>query len=127
MNVIILYYVASCTIISYTHYTYSDDTRLTNINHDDVYTKLQAHASKWREIGGALGFSQPEMDTIQSNPMLLIESPPPPKSYLRELLNQWLEWAPRDARGSTGVATKQSLQTALLKVNLGQLAQQFLC
>lgn len=85
---------------------------------------MQAHASKWREIGAALGFSQAEMDTIQSNPMLLLQSPP--KSYLSELLFQWLHRAPGDGHGSTGIATRQSLRTALLKVNLGQLAQQFL-
>ena len=63
------------------------------------------------------------MDIIQSNPMLLTQSPP--KSYLRELLSQWLQWAPGDGRGSTGFATRESLRTALLKANLGQLAQQF--
>lgn len=101
-----------------------DDVYLTDIDLDDIFAKLQAHASKWREIGGVLGFRQAEMDTIQSNPMLLLESPP--KSYLRVLLTQWLCWAPGDERGSTEIATRQSLQTALLKVNLGQLAQHFL-
>ena len=63
------------------------------------------------------------MDNIQSNPMLLTQSAP--KSYLREMLSQWLQWAPGDGRGSIGYASKESLRAALLKANLGQLAQQF--
>ena len=63
------------------------------------------------------------MDNIQSNPMLLTQSAP--KSYLREMLSQWLQWTPGDGRGSTGYASKKSLRAALLKANLGQLAQQF--
>ena len=63
------------------------------------------------------------MDNIQSNPMLLTESAP--KSYLRVLLSQWLQWAPGDGRGSTGFATRESLRAALLRANLGQLAQLF--
>ena len=63
------------------------------------------------------------MDNIQSNPMLLTQSAP--KSYLREMLSQWLQWAPGDWRGSTGYASKESLRAALLRANLGQLAQQF--
>ena len=55
--------------------------------------------------------------------MLLTQSAP--KSYLREMLSQWLQWAPGDGRGSTGYASKKSLRAALLKANLGQLAQQF--
>ena len=55
--------------------------------------------------------------------MLLAQSPP--KSYLREMLNQWLQWAPGDRRGSTGFATKGSLRAALLKANLGVVAEQF--
>ena len=49
----------------------------------------------------------------------------PPKSWLGQMLSQWLQWAPGDGRGSTGFATKESLRAALLKANLGQLAQQF--
>ena len=62
------------------------------------------------------------MDIIQSNPMLLTQSPP--KSYLSEMLSQWLQWAPGDGRGSTGFATRESLLGSLLRANLGQLAQQ---
>ena len=80
---------------------------------------LALHAAKWRDIGRELGFKQGEMDHIQSNPMLLTQSPP--QSYLREMLSQWLQWAPGDGRGSTGFATRESLRAALLRANLGQL------
>ena len=54
--------------------------------------------------------------------MLLTQAP---ESFLSEMLSQWLQWAPGDGRGSTGFATRESLRAALLKANLGQLAQQF--
>ena len=53
--------------------------------------------------------------------MLLMEAP---QSWLGAMLSQWLQWAPGDGRGSTGYASKESLQAALLRANLGQLAQQ---
>ena len=54
--------------------------------------------------------------------MLMMQAP---GSWLGQMLTQWLEWAPGDGRGSTGFATKETLHVALLKANLGQLAQQF--
>jgi hypothetical protein len=54
--------------------------------------------------------------------MLLMQAP---ESYLGAMLSQWLQWAPGDGRGSTGFATRESLHAALLRANLGQLAQQF--
>ena len=54
--------------------------------------------------------------------MLMMQAP---GSYLGEMLSQWLQWAPGDGRGSTGFAMRESLRKALLRVNLGQLAQQF--
>ena len=54
--------------------------------------------------------------------MLLMQAP---ESFLSEMLSQWLQWAPGDGRGSTGFATRESLRAALLRANLGQLAQQF--
>ena len=62
------------------------------------------------------------MEIIEMRPMLLKEAP---QSWLREMLSQWLQWAPGDRRESTSFATKDSLRTALLNANLGQLAQQF--
>jgi hypothetical protein len=48
-----------------------------------------------------------------------------PQSFLGEMLSQWLQWASGDGRGSTGFATRESLRAALLRANLGQLAEQF--
>ena len=68
-----------------------------------------------------LGFKEGEMDNIKMSPVLLMEAP---QSWLGAMLSQWLQWAPGDGRGSTGYASKESLQAALLRANLGQLAQQ---
>ena len=87
-----------------------------------MYYKLEGHAARWRDIGRALGFTEGEMDNIAGRPFLTQLAP---NSWLGEMLTQWLEWAPGDGRGSVGFATKEVLRAALLKVNLGQLAQQF--
>ena len=60
--------------------------------------QLNPHASKWREIGTHLGFLQGELDNIEHKPLLLNEGP---KAWLREMLREWLEWAPGDSRGSS--------------------------
>ena len=62
------------------------------------------------------------MNNIRSNLTLTASAP---NSYLEEMLTQWFEWAPGDGRGSQGFATKEALHVALLKANLGQLAEQF--
>ena len=101
----------------------SGETRPLSANdHADIYHKLEDYAAKWRDIGLTLGFKEGEMDNIQQNPFLFMEAP---RSYLRVMLTQWLEWAPGDRRGSVGLATRDSLRTALLMTNLGHLAQQF--
>ena len=97
-------------------------TRLSERNRLDIYSKLKLHATKWREIGEALGFYEGELNNIQSRPALFFTAP---ESYLREMLAEWHQWAPGDRRGSQGFATRDSLRTALLAVNLGVLAQEF--
>ena len=84
---------------------------------------LAPHAAQWFAIGNALGFQQGELANIQANVMLITQSPP--GSWLREMLAQWLQWAPGDGRGSTGFATKESLRAALLKAGLGATAEKF--
>ena len=98
-------------------------TSFTESDHHSICTKLELHAAKWREIGGALGFKEGELDNIQSNPLLLVQSLP--QSWLKQMITQLLQWAPGDGRGSTSVARKEFLHAALLKINLGKLAQQF--
>ena len=95
--------------------------RLSDGDHAKICNELEDYAAKWREIGGALGFSEGELNNIQANQMLLTQFPP--MSYLKEMVSQWLQWASGDGRGSTDCATKESLVAALLKVNLGQLAE----
>ena len=102
---------------------YTDGAHLKDGDHTSIYNKLEDKAAKWRDIGKQLGFREGEMDNIQSNPVLSTQGPP--KSYLREMLSQWLQWAPGDRRGSTSYATKGTLHAALLRANLGQLAEQF--
>ena len=97
-------------------------TGLSGDDHSAIYYKLEGHATKWRDIGRALGFTEGEMSNIECRPFLMRLAP---NSWLGEMLTQWLEWAPGDGRGSTGFATKEALRMALLKANLGQLAQQF--
>ena len=98
-------------------------SRFDEHDHASLYLKLLLHADKWRDIGKALGFLEGELKNIQSDVILMTQSPP--KSWLREMLSQWLQWAPGDNRGSSSFATKESLRSALLNVDLGQLAQQF--
>ena len=65
-----------------------------------------------------MGFLEGELDNLEGNQMLQ-----GPIAYLRKMLSAWLQWAPKDGRDSKGHATKESLVAALLKVNLGQLAE----
>ena len=71
----------------------------------------------------ALGFLKNELDSIESNPLLLTQSPP--KSWLSEMINQWIQWGPGDARGSKDSASLKSLKEALLSINLARLACEF--
>ena len=104
-------------------YNSTDGDRLGDDDHSSIYSKLKDKAANWRDIGKELGFKEGEMNNIQSNLVLLTQSPP--NSFFREMLSQWLQWAPGDGRGSTGYASKDSLRAALLRANLGQLADQF--
>ena len=85
-----------------------------------IYSKLADYADKWQDLGTELGFKNTELATIQANPALFIQTPP--KSYLRQMLSQWLQWGPRDARGSPDFANSLMLHKALLKINLASVA-----
>ena len=85
----------------------------------ELLRKLNDHACRWRDIGMYLGFRQGELDYIQGKPLLLTESP---RSWLREMLGAWLEWAPGDSRGSDAFASIESLKCALAKSGLTQTA-----
>lgn len=56
---------------------------------------------------------------LEAKPLLLTGAP---RSWLREMLSQWLQWAPGDGRGSMSIATLESLKAALNMSGLGAAA-----
>ena len=61
---------------------------------EDLYiltSILKAAAPKWQTIGGALGFVNDNLTIIQRKPLLIPEGD---TGYFREMLSQWLKWAP---------------------------------
>ena len=97
--------------------------RFTDRDHSMISKILDPYAGRWRDIGQALGFTKNELNNIQANPMLMLQIPP--KSWLKEMLSMWLQWAPGDGRGSSNYATRSSLRAALLEINLGTVAENF--
>ena len=95
----------------------------TRLNEKDHHVKLIGqlglYADKWRQIGTHLGFQQGELNTIQSNPMLLTQGP---HGFLNEMLSKWYQWAPGDARGSEDFATLEALKHAVSQAGLGKAA-----
>ena len=91
--------------------TDSDHKHLTESDLPD----LSVHACKWRDIGMYLGFQQTELDDIQARPFLLQDAP---KSWLRAMLSEWLQWAPKDSRGSSSFATLLSKLLNVLSTNV---------
>lgn len=81
--------------------------------------QLKKHASKWREIGINLEFLPGELSNISARPNL---SEGAPVSLLGALLEEWIQWAPGDSRGSTDFATLESMKTALSDSGLGAAA-----
>ena len=69
---------------------------------------LRPAAPQWREIGGALGILESDLDIIQRRPLLIVEGPP---GYLREALKQWLKWAPPNHRWPTIEALALAVQS----------------
>ena len=93
--------------------------RLSSRHLESLLQQLSEHFTKWRDIGFKLGFTEGELSTIQASPSLLSDGP---RGYLREMLSQWLEWAPDDGRGSADFATLEELKRALRQANLGATA-----
>ena len=82
---------------------------------------LQRYAHKWEKIAQGLGFTPNELSIIKATPTLLAGAP---TSYLDAMLADWQQWAPRDARGSTGYATLDALRAAVDRAGLGLTAQE---
>lgn len=60
----------------------------------DLYyltTIMQQAAPQWQAVGVALGFLYSDLTIIQQSPMLIPEGP---TGYFRQMLSQWLNWAP---------------------------------
>ena len=99
--------------------SHSSLDRLTDAHHSILLQQLTKHAAAWKMIGTYLGFTQGELNNIQANQLLAMNSP---VSWLNEMLFQWLQWVPRDSRGSTSFATLESLKAALNQARLGAAA-----
>ena len=81
--------------------------------------QLKTHASKWRTVGIHLGFILGELSNIEARPSL---TPDAPLSWLSAMLEEWIQWAPGDNRGSTSFANLQELKDALREAELGATA-----
>ena len=100
--------------------TVGDDHKcLTKSELPNLIYKLDVHAHKWKDIGLHLGFQENELDNIQARALLLQGSP---QSWLRAMLSEWLQWAPKDSRGSSSFATVQALKCAVSESGLGACA-----
>ena len=97
----------------------TEKCKLSESHLPELLSKLNDHASGWRDIGMYLGFRRGELDNIEGKPSLHSRGP---KAWLREMLNDWLEWAPGDSRGSDAFASIESLKCALDKSGLAQTA-----
>ena len=67
---------------------------------------LRPAAPQWKTVGLALEFPDYELATIEQKPLLIPEGPP---GYFREMLSQWLKWAPPNH----SLPTLESLAPAL--------------
>ena len=73
---------------------------------------------QWRTIGGPLGFLDSDLNTIQHSPLLIPEGT---MGYFREMLSQWLKWAPPNHSRPTLKALSDALHSSgheCLAVNL---------
>ena len=98
----------------------SSRLRLTMQTHGALVMQLASYATRWREIGTHLNFTQYELNNIESR---LLHVTGAPLSWLDEMLSEWLRRAPGDSRGSTNFPSLEELQDALKKMGLGKAAQ----
>ena len=94
--------------------------RLTDKTLPVLFRQLRKHASKWREIGLHLGFLPGELSNIEARPSLFQGAP---VSYLGALLEESIQLAPGDSRGSTSFTTLESLKAALVDTGLAAAAR----
>ena len=95
--------------------TCDQKVRLSKLSREVLFRQLCDYSTRWGDIGGYLGFTLDELDKIHCLPMLFANAP---QSWLKRLLDEWLDWVPGDARGSTSFATLDDLKAALIKCGL---------
>ena len=98
---------------------FTELSRLSRNDRREIRKAVHPHVSKWRLIGQSLGFSSRELDNIESKPRLFIGAP---YSYLDDMLEEWHQWIPGDARGSDECASRKSMRIAMTDVGLGLAA-----
>ena len=70
---------------------------------------MRPAAPQWQTIGGALGFLDSDLTIIQNTPMLIPEGP---TGYFRQMLSQWLNWAPPNHLWPTLGALEAALRSS---------------
>ena len=84
-----------------------------------ILTEIVRSATpQWRTIGGCLGLLHSDLTIIQHSPLLISEGT---TGYFREMLSQWLKWAPPNHTLPTLEALVVALQNSgheSLAVNL---------
>ena len=116
------------------------------VNHlDALYETLRRNdkeetcRSHWRDVGSQLGFSTQELEDVHKRDLLNFRSIRRPmqhgteifwksSSYISEsskcmiqMLKRWLQWYPKDSRGSTSFPRYQSLKKAVTKARFGNI------
>jgi hypothetical protein len=114
-------YFVHCNITAYSLLAEDENKtrKLTDKDLPFLLRQLKLDVDKWREIGIHLGFLTKELAGIEARPMLLHSAP---LSWFVAMLEDWLQWAPGDSRGSTSFATLEDLVDALRQAGLGARA-----
>ena len=90
-------------------------------NIPSLLRQLKKHAAKWRDIGTYLEFLPNELDNIEAQPSRMHGAP---MSYLGAMLQEWVQWAQGDSRGSTSSANMEDLRSALNQAGFGATARE---
>ena len=70
---------------------------------------MKPAAPQWQAIGGTLGFLYSDLTIIQQSPLLIPEGS---TGYMRQMLSQWLNWAPPNHPWPTLEALEAALQSS---------------
>ena len=84
---------------------------------------LEPATPQWKAVGLALGFLDHELTIIECKPLLIAEGL---TGYFREMLSQWLKWAPPNHSQPSLKALKPALQKSGHEELAVKLRQNFL-